>query len=299
MSPVLRVPDRDDVGDDVAGERESTGRGFGFAAPTESRKRGQPPFLDHRSGIGGRGGRNGGCPRFPCADEAASRGFSTRLPTRAGSSDRSSCSTPRERRLPGRCRSCSTPGFWRRSGEEVVTGGLARGAAAGGGRGAAAGAGAGGGGGRRSTAGFGRFGVEPAARGDRVGEDGGLPAGDRPKLREREPGACVLVLVPEIALTPQTVGRFAARFGAEDSSGSGACRRRGAALGADAGAAARALAAGERGEEPDRRRRPLRGVCPAAAAGPGRRRRGTRHGLQTGPAAALPRAGRGGEAGAA
>ena len=35
------------------------------------------------------------------------------------------------------------------------------------------------------------------------------------RLREREPDACVLVLVPEIALTPQTVGRFAARFGSE------------------------------------------------------------------------------------
>ncbi|BAM04606.1 replication restart helicase PriA [Phycisphaera mikurensis] len=40
------------------------------------------------------------------------------------------------------------------------------------------------------------------------------------KLRELEPQACVLVLVPEIALTPQTVGRFAARFGG--SSGPGA-----------------------------------------------------------------------------
>ncbi len=37
------------------------------------------------------------------------------------------------------------------------------------------------------------------------------------KLREREPEACVLVLVPEIALTPQTVGRFAARFGSGEN----------------------------------------------------------------------------------
>ena len=34
------------------------------------------------------------------------------------------------------------------------------------------------------------------------------------RLRKKDPEACVLVLVPEIALTPQTVGRFAARFGA-------------------------------------------------------------------------------------
>ena len=37
------------------------------------------------------------------------------------------------------------------------------------------------------------------------------------RLREREPDACVLVLVPEIALTPQTVGRFAARFGSGEN----------------------------------------------------------------------------------
>lgn len=50
------------------------------------------------------------------------------------------------------------------------------------------------------------------------------------RLREREPDACVLVLVPEIALTPQTVGRFAARFGGLSAAGEPAANPAGVAV---------------------------------------------------------------------
>ena len=50
-----------------------------------------------------------------------------------------------------------------------------------------------------------------AARRHRLGQDGGLPA--RRRARARSAAAGVIVLVPEIALTPQTVARFSARFG--------------------------------------------------------------------------------------
>ena len=50
----------------------------------------------------------------------------------------------------------------------------------------------------------------PAARRHRLGQDRGLPARGGGGL---DRGEGVIVLVPEIALTPQTVARFAARFG--------------------------------------------------------------------------------------
>ena len=49
------------------------------------------------------------------------------------------------------------------------------------------------------------------ARRDRIGQDRGLPALDR-RMRSRL-GRGAIVLVPEIALTPQTAARFIARFG--------------------------------------------------------------------------------------
>ena len=50
----------------------------------------------------------------------------------------------------------------------------------------------------------------PPVRRDRQREDRGLPAGLR---RGARPGMGAIVLVPEIGLTPQAVGRFRARFG--------------------------------------------------------------------------------------
>ena len=55
-----------------------------------------------------------------------------------------------------------------------------------------------------------RSGAAAAARRHRLGQDRGLPARRRAGARRRQG---VIVLVPEIALTPQTVARFVARFG--------------------------------------------------------------------------------------
>ena len=82
-----------------------------------------------------------------------------------------------------------------------------------------------------------------------------------------ERGEGVIALVPEIALTPQTVARFA-----------GALRRHGraAALRALRGRALRRVAAAAHRRGADRRRPALRGVRPGRAARADRRRRGAR-----------------------
>ena len=104
-----------------------------------------------------------------------------------------------------------------------------------------------------------------APRRDRLGQDRGLPGGGRGGARARARGA--IVLVPEIALTPQTVGRFAARFG--DARGAPSLR----------------LSAGERHDEWQRLRSGEARVCvgprsavfaPVRDLGPDRGRRGAR-----------------------
>jgi primosomal protein N' len=93
-------------------------------------------------------------------------------------------------------------------------------------------------------------------------------------------GQAALVLVPEIALTPQLVARFRARFG-----------DRIAALhsGLDPDSRSRAVAAHRGGRAARRHRGPLGAVRADPGARPARRRRGARPELQAGHRAALPR----------
>ena len=95
-----------------------------------------------------------------------------------------------------------------------------------------------------------------------------------------ERGEGVIALVPEIALTPQTVARFAARFGDTVALLHSALER---------GRALRRVAPPAHRRGPDRRRPALGDLRPGRAARPDRRRRGARRLLQAGERPALRR----------
>ena len=95
-----------------------------------------------------------------------------------------------------------------------------------------------------------------------------------------ERGLGAIVLVPEIALTPQAVGRFRARFGDAD---------RAAPLGADGGRAPRRARADRLRGSPRRRRCAFRGLRTGAWPRARLRRRGARRVLQAGVRSALRR----------
>ena len=80
----------------------------------------------------------------------------------------------------------------------------------------------------------------PAPRRHRQRQDRGLPARDRARALARGRGA--LVLVPEIALTPQLVGRFRARFGDARRRAALRARRRASASPSGAASARRGAA---------------------------------------------------------
>ena len=117
-----------------------------------------------------------------------------------------------------------------------------------------------------------------AARRHRLGQDRGLPARRRAAL---EQGRGAIVLVPEIALTPQIVGRFIERFGDD---------RRGAALAAAPGRALRGVAPPARGRGAGVRGAALGRVRADRGPRPDRRRRGARLLLQARGRPALRRA---------
>ena len=96
-----------------------------------------------------------------------------------------------------------------------------------------------------------------------------------------ERGLGAIVLVPEIALTPQAVGRFRAPLRRPD---------RAPPFRADRGGAARRARADRLRRRPRRRRRPLGRLRAGAGARPDLRRRGARRVLQAGVRSALRRA---------
>ena len=100
----------------------------------------------------------------------------------------------------------------------------------------------------------------PALRRDRQRQDRGLPAG---AARRRSSAGCgAIVLVPEIALTPQTVGRFRARFGDADRAAPlGARPRPSAATSASGSRAARRGSSSARARRSSRRCRGLGLIC--------------------------------------
>ena len=120
------------------------------------------------------------------------------------------------------------------------------------------------------------------ARRDRQRQDRGLPAACR--CRQRSSGRGVLMLVPEIALTPQVAALFRARFGAggRHSAQRPVGRR-----------APRSVASHPPRRCRRRDRHALGGVRAAREPRPDHRRRGARHLVQAGRDAALSRPRRG------
>ena len=108
--------------------------------------------------------------------------------------------------------------------------------------------------------------------------------------RALDRGMSSILLVPEIGLTPQTVGLLDAAFGEQGGA---------AALGADAGGAQRAVAADQAGRGADCGGDAVGDFCAGAGAGADSGGRGARPELQAGGDAALQRARCGRDAGQA